>query len=225
MVWVANAADVEDGPHDWVVANREVLVQMGFSVTDLDLRLYVKSPDVSALMQVLAQTDLLWVNGGNTFYLRWLLQASGADRLIAQAVQAGMVYGGGSAGAIVAGPTLNQSCGWVDVCAVLTRSRVVKTAQTSTQLPHQPLIPDFDQVKVVIACRFARVGDCASWNCGVGRVIEANTGAIDSNVDHLSPLLSWHHLGELLGARWSVIADGRVHQSARCLEVSRVEVF
>lgn len=70
MVWVANAADVEDGPHDWVVANREVLVQLGFSVTDLDLRRYVKSPDVSALMQVLAQTDLLWVNGGNTFYLR-----------------------------------------------------------------------------------------------------------------------------------------------------------
>jgi dipeptidase E len=40
--------------------------------------------------------------------LRWILQDTGADEIIKELVSKGTVYGGGSAGAIVAGPTLKH---------------------------------------------------------------------------------------------------------------------
>ena len=49
----------------------------------------------------------LWFGGGNTYYLRWLLRDTGVENIIKDLVENGMVYGGGSAGAIIAGPTLH----------------------------------------------------------------------------------------------------------------------
>lgn len=107
-LWVANAVDVEPEHHDWVPRSRAMLADLGFALTDLDLRDYLDNPSAPELARTLASADLLWINGGNTFYLRWLMRASGADQLISEAVANGLVYGGGSAGAIVAGPTLNH---------------------------------------------------------------------------------------------------------------------
>jgi len=48
---------------------------------------------------------VIWVCGGHTYYLRWILKESGADNMIKELVEAGKVYAGWSAGAIIAGPT------------------------------------------------------------------------------------------------------------------------
>ena len=48
---------------------------------------------------------MVWVCGGHTYYLRWILSASGADKTLIDFVGKGKVYAGWSAGAIVAGPT------------------------------------------------------------------------------------------------------------------------
>ena len=50
--------------------------------------------------------DIIWLGGGNTFYLRWILRESGADEIIIDLINNGAVYAGWSAGAIIAGPTL-----------------------------------------------------------------------------------------------------------------------
>ena len=53
-----------------------------------------------------ASSSMIYVTGGNTFYLLQSLRYSSADELIAQAVREGKTYIGESAGAVVAGPNI-----------------------------------------------------------------------------------------------------------------------
>jgi dipeptidase E len=70
----------------------------------VDLKNYFNDP--AKLKEDLSKYDFVWVNGGNVFYLRMLMQQSGFDKIIKALVGSGIVYGGDSAGAIVAGPSL-----------------------------------------------------------------------------------------------------------------------
>ena len=56
----------------------------------------------------LASKDMFLLAGGNPFYLRWLMKATGADEMIIELVKSGKVYSGASAAAVVAGPTLRH---------------------------------------------------------------------------------------------------------------------
>ena len=83
----------------------EELRSHGLDVSDLDLRSYFGQPD--ALESDLAKLDLVWVVGGNTFLLRRAMRQSGFDTLIGKFLESDrLVYGGFSAGAIVACPDL-----------------------------------------------------------------------------------------------------------------------
>ncbi len=105
LALIENAADVyHDDTVDWVVENREAIKSCGYEVELVDLRKYKDKQPM--LISKLASKDVVWVGGGNSFYLRWILKDVGADKIINDLVRSGLVYGGGSAGAIVAGPTL-----------------------------------------------------------------------------------------------------------------------
>lgn len=104
---IENGADDEPGDPRWVQRARSSLVDVGMAITRVDLRKYIDPPRVRVLLNVLAAQDVIWVGGGNTFYLNWLLHESGAAQIIKHLVASGTVYGGGSAGAIVAGPTIH----------------------------------------------------------------------------------------------------------------------
>lgn len=99
-----NAADVETGPKPWLLRNRQMFESHGFNIEYVDLKKYTK--DTSLLGQKLADKDVLWFGGGNTYYLRWLMHSMGIENILKDVVKDGKVYGGGSAGSIVAGPTL-----------------------------------------------------------------------------------------------------------------------
>jgi dipeptidase E len=102
---IENAADGEQGEKDWVASNREEIIANGFQVDVVDLTKYLK--DNKGLANILLDHDVVWLGGGNTYYLRWILKATGADKIITDAAKDDkIVYGGGSAGAVVAGPTL-----------------------------------------------------------------------------------------------------------------------
>lgn len=77
--------------------------QLGFKVTVIDLRGY---SDGTVLKQKLAAYDLVWAMGGNTFVLRYEMKRSGFDEAIRFLLEEGIVYGGDSAGALVAGLSL-----------------------------------------------------------------------------------------------------------------------
>jgi dipeptidase E len=107
LALIENAADTYlEGSRAWVDQNRAAVQSHGFEVEIVDMRKY--KDNLSDLRKKLASKDVIWFGGGNTYYLRWLLKDTGVDTLLAQLVKEGIVYGGGSAGAIIAGPTLKH---------------------------------------------------------------------------------------------------------------------
>jgi dipeptidase E len=77
----------------------------GFAAEDLDLRAWFARPD--ALRASLRGVRLVWAVGGNAFLLLRAMRQSGLDELLRERVAArSLIYGGWSAGAVVAGPTL-----------------------------------------------------------------------------------------------------------------------
>ncbi len=107
---VSNAVDFI--PHDDRVAYArnvfdpvEHFRSFGLEAFDLDLRKYFdRSNELEADV---AKVQLIWANGGNAFMLRRAMAQSGLDRILRERVTAGtLIYGGWSAGSVVAGPTL-----------------------------------------------------------------------------------------------------------------------
>lgn len=97
---VTNAADTEKDSEDWVKASVDSL---GCRAEIVDLRSRATAEE---LRSRLSGKDLIWLCGGNQYYLRWILRESGADEIIRELVGAGTAFAGWSAGAVVVGPTL-----------------------------------------------------------------------------------------------------------------------
>ncbi len=106
---VMNAADVFESNRRplYVERERADLSAVGLTATELDLRDYFDQRD--RLAQDLAAFGIVWVVGGNSFVLRRAMRQSGFDVVGRRAVADGtLVYGGYSAGAVVATPTLRH---------------------------------------------------------------------------------------------------------------------
>jgi dipeptidase E len=85
---------------------RAELASLGITAEDFDLRHYFASG--ASLERDLSRYDLVWVTGGNAFTLRRAMRQSGFDTVIAGMLDRdSIVYGGFSAGAVVAGPNLS----------------------------------------------------------------------------------------------------------------------
>jgi len=104
---IANAADA------WPAAARAgavtsetvALRSLGFAPEEVDLRDHPGDP--GSLRARLAEFPAVWVRGGNTFVLRARLARSGGDAVLTDLVRSNrIVYGGYSAGACVATPSL-----------------------------------------------------------------------------------------------------------------------
>ncbi|MGH9856626.1 MAG: Type 1 glutamine amidotransferase-like domain-containing protein [Acidobacteriota bacterium] len=89
---------------------RDFFTNIDLEVSLVDLRDF-SGPD--KLLTELRQYDLIWGNGGNTFILIYEMKRSGFDKVIRQLLDEGKVYGGESAGAIVAGTSL-RGIEWAD---------------------------------------------------------------------------------------------------------------
>ena len=82
-----------------------VFTDQGLEAFDLDLRGYFAR--TAALDTVLADVSLVWAVGGNSFLLRRAFAQSGLDQILHRRLaDDSLVYGGWSAGAVVAGSTL-----------------------------------------------------------------------------------------------------------------------
>lgn len=82
----------------------EVVGGLGMKSETIDLRDY---DDKDKLLERLRSFDLIWARGGNTFCLRYEMRRSGFEDVIKTLLEAGIVYGGDSAGALVAGSAIN----------------------------------------------------------------------------------------------------------------------
>ncbi len=106
---IMNAGDIYgDAKRPAYLADEvEKLKALGLSAEELDLRDYFSGSDSSILRTKLESYGLVWVMGGNSFVLRTAMKMSGFDQIVKELVNSDrLVYGGFSAGSVVATRTL-----------------------------------------------------------------------------------------------------------------------
>lgn len=88
----------------FVEADRKMLRKLGIQFIDVDLKQFDKNP--MGLKQELNKRDIVFVSGGNSFYLNYWIKKVGFKPILQKLLMEGKVYIGGSAGAAIAGSSL-----------------------------------------------------------------------------------------------------------------------
>ena len=101
VAFIPTAADVYESK-PWMEDDRQKFVDLGFQVKDYD----IKNKDEKSIYSDLKHTDIVFVSGGNSFYLLYHVRYSGFDTSMERLLEEGTVYIGSSAGSIIAGPTI-----------------------------------------------------------------------------------------------------------------------
>lgn len=103
LLFIPTAAMVEHSAEpDYVTSARDKFLELGFQVTDFDLR--GKSKEDTA--EALSQADIVFVGGGNTFYLLQEMRRTDFQSALEKELARGAIYAGSSAGSCVAGPDI-----------------------------------------------------------------------------------------------------------------------
>ena len=89
---------------DYVDRDRKTIKKMGFQVTDIDIR----GKSKNQLIKLLKDQDVIYVQGGNGFYLLKHIRKSGFDKVVKKLLDKGVIYIGVSAGTYVACPTIKM---------------------------------------------------------------------------------------------------------------------
>lgn len=89
----------------FVKIGKWTLRRLGLTVDELD----ISSASYETAKSKLEKNDIIYVAGGNTFYLLQELKRTGADKLLADEINKGKFYIGESAGAILTAPDISYS--------------------------------------------------------------------------------------------------------------------
>ena len=95
-------ANLPQRSDSYVQEARQAFTDMGCRIDDWE----VSTADPETMRHSLEKDDLIYLSGGNTFFLLQELRRSGAADLIRQQVGQGKPYIGESAGAVVTGPDI-----------------------------------------------------------------------------------------------------------------------
>ena len=108
IITTASFANHPEGDAPYVKADKQRLSELGFgTMVEIDLR----KENENSLSGKLANLDVVFVEGGNTFYLMKYVRESGFDKAIKRFLDGGGIYLGVSAGSYVAGPDISPA-GW-----------------------------------------------------------------------------------------------------------------
>jgi len=92
---------------DYVRRDWSTMQELGFNVEEID----IEGKKESEVMNLIKLKDIIFVEGGNTFYLLKAMRDCNFERIIRKLLKHGKVYVGVSAGSIVAGRTI-KTAGW-----------------------------------------------------------------------------------------------------------------
>ncbi len=98
LLFIPTAGNLDDEVW-WIDKDRDVLARMGFHITELD----IEHSSKTEMQKSLSDTDIVYVAGGNTFFLLKQLRETGFDAMLTEYVNSGGLYAGASAGALIAG--------------------------------------------------------------------------------------------------------------------------
>ncbi len=117
LAFITTASNPE-ADKSFVAKDREIMREMGFNIEEID----IEGKNQNELMKLLEHKDIIFVEGGNTFFLMKTIKQSGFEKVVRKLLEQGKVYIGSSAGSIVAGRTI-ETAAWVgDENAVKLRS-------------------------------------------------------------------------------------------------------
>jgi len=105
VAFITTAAKPEENldyvKRDWTVMKEE----LGFNVEEVD----IEGKKESEIMKLLELKDIIYVEGGNTFYLLKAMRGCNFEKVIRKLLKEGKVYIGASAGSMVAGKTIKTA--------------------------------------------------------------------------------------------------------------------
>ena len=104
LAHITTASKVEDNI-SYLENDRTRLIEMGFQVEDID----IDGKNKDDLMLLLKDKDIIYVQGGDTFYLLKKIRESGFDKVVKDLIAKGVIYIGVSAGSYVACPTIEMA--------------------------------------------------------------------------------------------------------------------
>ncbi|MCL4354375.1 peptidase E, partial [Patescibacteria group bacterium] len=106
VCFIPTAADPYEDK-SFIQADKDLAEEIGLQIGELDL----KNENKESLLFKLSHYDVIYVCGGNTFYLLDWVRKSSFDKVIEELLDKGKVYVGSSAGSLIAGPSIEIS-GW-----------------------------------------------------------------------------------------------------------------
>ena len=106
VTYIPTAGIVEE-TEGMVEEETTILESLGLAVDVLD----VSAASYESIVNSLTKNDIIFIGGGNTFFLLQELRRSGADKILVQEVNKGKLYIGASAGAVIACPNIGYCSG------------------------------------------------------------------------------------------------------------------
>lgn len=97
-------ASNEMRPREWLEHDKNMLIEMGIHVEDVD----IQGKTIDAVRQMLNGKDVIYVQGGDPYFLLKHVKRSGFDVVVKELVNKGVLYVGVSAGTYLACPTIEQ---------------------------------------------------------------------------------------------------------------------
>ena len=101
IAFIPTAADPYEDK-TFMETDRAKWLEFNYDFMEVDL----KGKDECQLRRALEDSDIIYLSGGNAFYLLQEAKKCNLKKVLEELLEQGKIYGGGSAGAAIAGPTL-----------------------------------------------------------------------------------------------------------------------
>ena len=141
-------ASTPESYKEYVKLGQESLEELGLKVTPLD----VATASSEEIRSTLSEGDLIYISGGNTFFLLQELNRKGADKLIQREIETGKPYIGESAGAMILAPSIEyvQLMNEIQAAPDLTSFAALDLIE-KYPLPHYQCFPFVEIGETVLA--------------------------------------------------------------------------
>lgn len=134
---------------------KQVFENLNFSVDVLD----ISTEDSSMIANTLEKNDFIYISGGNTFYLLEQLKASGAFEVLLSKINAGKIYIGESAGAVITSENIDYASQMDDK----SKAPALNSYTGLNLIPYYPLPhykeEPFSQITIDIFNKYDKIND------------------------------------------------------------------
>ncbi|MDF7666582.1 Type 1 glutamine amidotransferase-like domain-containing protein [Orbaceae bacterium ESL0727] len=146
VLFISTAGNVEDYV-GYIDEGRQALIDLGYKVDELD----IATTCAAESYRKIADAQILFIAGGNTFYLLQELQREKLVSLLVDKINSGTPYIGESAGAMILAPRLEYSKMMDDVSAAPDLDDYAGLAVTNFYtLPHYREYPFAESVQQIM---------------------------------------------------------------------------